>query len=263
MLRVVVSFLFTCFTLAGQAVAQDRAILTVSYLGGHIENGFVYHNPQPEYTSSQAAETNGMAWAITSKINNRIGVGGRVEYADLRNPMDVTRHNGKTFQSPFPTQINGSWNYYEGYLSVPFSKIGRDRFILGVSRSSFSRTYQYALADESGTIRVGREISSIGLTVGIEGERKTRHLTVSYLARYYPRLIRKDKEPETNDALAFKNSATGFEIGGSISYSITRHVALTSSIGYRRTTSNANYQPDSIRDRTVNYSPSVGIRVVF
>lgn len=262
---------------APAAEASEKGFkLDLGYFPGSVTEAFTYQAQSWRETSGTVLNADGFFFKAVVPVKGAFGVGGSWE---INHPLSQPVQFRKSSNSSFPDQTvkQAGSSYFEIFGSAELPKTGGHQLLAGIAYWRFGQELEVRYlvpslpgvdGDGQWTEKVdqfGRDLSAVGLVIGLAGERKIGKLALSYSGRGYPRLARTDQR--LGDGWGYKSSSTmsGFALEGAAIWSLTNHVGISGGYKYRRLSRPDPYQSPgwSVDSTIVDKGPTIGLRLTF
>ncbi len=244
--------------------AQERVTVDVDYIGGDLINGFSY----PLHTSLQSGKqygTDGIGLAVKVTVIKGVRIGYRFEQSQLHKATNF--YDNTTAEKMFRHQTDedtlfhdGRSTYQEFFGSIALPKTHGHMLIVGFSKNDMMRNSQWN--EQGGTGAFTLESHFKGLVLGGGGKQTVRRLSLDYAAQIYRQSGTEAFVP------AASLDATGYELRGSATWSVAKHVGLTGGYQFRRmgtdiSATGTDGRPWPLHENQDSKSVLVGTRISF
>jgi len=240
------------------ANAQERATIDVNYIGGGFNSTFSYPHGM-SMRSGKKYNTDGIDVAAKVRVTDVVMVGYRYQHEVLRNAESFDRSvtNGVTNSCVKPDlgHNGGAVGYQEFFGSFALPKTHGHALVVGVAHATLDRKFRW---DTSiGVITSEYSDSYVGVVIGGEGKQKLGTVTFDYSARAYPHLNR------TIGNGSGERSSSGYELRGTATWSVAKHVGLTGGYEVRRISTKIPDPDWPINENQTDKKFIVGLRLSF
>lgn len=248
---------------ASTAHAQEPAsrVVDVGYIGGNLTRTIEFPiAPGPNLGHGNTYVVNGIDIKATVNVTEAATIIGRYQRKALSNAQnftDVQIGDIRGRHSEPDTTANGQqMDYVEVAGSLKLPKTHGHSLLIGIARTTTERHWRYE--DVFGGVYGGEDRDKyLGLVFGIVGTQKLRTLTFDYGVRSYYHLMLQE-----NDATN-KLPASGYELGGSVTWTIQKHLGVKGGYEFRRLHTEVGTQPYNSTENVDDHGPVIGIRLSF
>lgn len=271
---VLVVFFLLLGSGAPAAEAAEKFKFDLGYFPGSVTEAFTYQAQSWRETSGTVMNADGFYFRAAVPVRGTFGVGGSWE---INHPLSQPIEFRKSSNYSFPNQTikDAGSSYFEIFGSEELPKTAGHKVLIGIASWRFGQELEvrYLVPPLPGVDgpwteiiqQSGRDLSAVGMVIGLAGERKVGKLTLSYSGRGYPRLARTDQRLGDGWGYEDRSTMSGFAIEGAAIWSVSDHLGISGGYKYRRFSRPDPYQsPGWAADSMiVDKGPTIGLRFTF
>lgn len=244
-----------------ETVKAPRVTVDIGYVGGDLVRSIQFPSaPRPNLNHGHEYIVNGIDIGVAANVTKVVTIVGRYQRKALSNAQNFTdiqigdlrgRHS-----EPDTSASGQKTDYIEVASRLKLPKTHGHSLLVGVARTTTERHWRYE--DVFGGIYGGEDRDEyLGLVYGVEGAQKLRSLTFNYGVRSYYHLMLRE-----NDAVN-KLPASGYELGGSVTWTIHEHLGVRGGYEFRRLHTEVGTTPFESEENNDDHGPIVALRLSF